>query len=92
MKALIIYGKTSCPWCDKVESYCKEFNIPYKKLMLNQDYERSELLKIVDSHKGTVYPLTVPKVVSEDNTLYYDTSDEFEKYFKRDLSIGDQNG
>lgn len=85
MKKLIIYAKDNCPWCIKVEDYCIINQIPYKKMMLGTDYQRDELLRIVDSFGGTTYPLTVPKIVSVDNTIYYDSSEEFEKKIEKDM-------
>lgn len=80
---IILYSKNNCPYCVKAEQLLKGMNVEYKKLTLEIDYTRDELLALVDKYNGTIYPLTVPKIVDDDIKVYFDGYDDFELNYNK---------
>jgi len=45
-KAILVYGRENCPYCDKTKEYLNSLNIPYTYVdITNWDRERKEKLK-----------------------------------------------
>lgn len=60
MTEYVIYGKHSCPECDKAEGLLKMKGYPYKKLMHGVDYDTEELWNVAGEPVRTL-PFIVKK-------------------------------
>jgi len=80
---LILYSKPNCPWCERAEELLRNKNIEFQKKTLDVDYVRAYLLELVDKYKGTTYPLTLPKIIDDENSVYFDSYDKLKEYYER---------
>jgi glutaredoxin len=62
--SILVYSKPECPWCDKAKALLAEYNFTYQEMILNKDYTKEDLQRIV----GENSKITVPQVII-DNRL-----------------------
>lgn len=63
----VIYGKPSCPQCDKAKNLLKSKDVPFQYLVLDVDYTKEELLSICPTP-----PRQLPQIFKEmGNTQEY---------------------
>jgi glutaredoxin len=55
---IVIYSKPNCNWCVKAKELMNKLNLQYDEKVLEQDYTREELRKLVPEN----LPLTVPQI------------------------------
>ena len=55
---VIIYSKPNCPWCVKAKELMNKLHLNYDEKVLDVDYTRDELRKLVPEN----IPLTVPQI------------------------------
>ena len=55
---IIIYSKPNCNWCVKAKELMNRLGLQYDEKILEQDYTREELRKLVPEN----LPLTVPQI------------------------------
>lgn len=55
---IVIYSKPNCNWCVKAKELMNRLGLQYDEKILEQDYTREELRKLVPEN----LPLTVPQI------------------------------
>lgn len=55
---IVIYSKPNCNWCVKAKELMNKLGLKYNEKVLEQDYTREELRKLVPEN----LPLTVPQI------------------------------
>ena len=55
---VVIYSKPNCNWCVKAKELMNRLGLQYDEKVLEQDYTREELRKLVPEN----LPLTVPQI------------------------------
>lgn len=55
---VVIYSKPNCNWCVKAKELMNRLGLQYDEKILEQDYTREELRKLVPEN----LPLTVPQI------------------------------
>lgn len=66
----IIYSKSDCPWCEKAKKLLDSYNFPYEEKVLNIDYTKEELAKLLPENTK----ITVPQIFRGDQYIGgYDT-------------------
>ena len=55
---ITIYSKPNCNWCVKAKELMNRLGLQYDEKILEQDYTREELRKLVPEN----LPLTVPQI------------------------------
>ena len=58
MVNIVIYSKPNCNWCVKAKELMNRLGLQYDEKILEQDYTREELRKLVPEN----LPLTVPQI------------------------------
>lgn len=73
---LLVYSKDNCSRCQTLEMQLKQKQIPYSKKVLDKDYTREELMKII--------PPSVKKFpfVFDSNGLVYMDDNSVQEYIK----------
>ena len=73
MMDISIYSKPNCNWCVKAKELMNRLGLQYDEKILEQDYTREELRKLVPEN----LPLTVPQIFVNGNRIggYEDFAD-----------------
>ena len=58
MVNIVIYSKPNCNWCVNAKELMNRLGLQYDEKILEQDYTREELRKLVPEN----LPLTVPQI------------------------------
>lgn len=71
---ITIYGKSSCPWCDRAKELAEAYKFEYEYKSVDHEYYLNELKEIVPNAK------TVPQIIWNGNVIggYNDFATEIE--------------
>jgi len=77
--SVLIYSKDDCPWCDKAKALLTKNNYSYQELILNKDFTREDLKRIIGEDKK----LTVPQILVDNKLVggYESLLEYFEDHF-----------
>lgn len=81
LKNIVIYSKSDCKFCNYSKKLLESYDINYKEINLDDNDERSEFFKKLNSDRDEETKLnTVPQIYISDNRI--GGFDELYKYFK----------
>lgn len=84
MKAVTVYSKEVCPYCDRAKQILKNKDIDYEEIMVDQDDQQLAKMKELSGQK------TVPQIFIGDESIGgFDELYELVKQDKLDQKLAD---